>query len=599
MDINVIAASLIEKYANKIMTKSFSKVRDISEKLKIDFNIAFKEYLINSYDKYSKIRTIIYKPEPKYLYDFFECNVLKYKNSKIESCNIDNLLDISNFLIVEGTGGIGKSTMMKHLFLNELSKSELIPIFLELKDINSFNDSFFDFIYTRINILGINFEREYLEYALENGCFLILLDGYDEVTSDRASILINEIRDFCDRYSQNYYIISSRPNDLASSLDRFSLFKMIPFTKEQAISLINKIDYDPDCKKNFTEQLESRLYNEHKSFASNPLLLNIMLLTFDNYAQIPDKLHIFYSNAFETMFFKHDATKSGFSRQVKSGLSFDDFKNVFSAFCFRTYMKEQYQFSYSELSYLLNEISKQKISFMPCDFISDLINVVCVMFNDGLNYYFSHRSFQEYFTALYIQNMTDEQQYKVYEFLLNKTSSLNDKLTVLGMLIEMSQERFEKNALIRILTEIENRVDEKSNAYDVYFDYLISNVSFIPEGKDKISIGRGVRIKDNNRTKIECVFKISRKYKLKDNNGNERNDSCFTIDELGSLWGITDFDIEYFPEDFKKPEYQKFYQFIKEKTWIGSDVMRATILLELIKNKQNEEIKQLDELLTF
>jgi hypothetical protein len=64
-----------------------------------------------------------------------------------------------------------------------------------------------------------------------------------------------------------------------------------------------------------------------------------MLLTFDSYAQIPDKLYIFYSNAFETMFFKHDATKSGFKRQLKSDLSFDDFKNVFSIFCFHTYMK--------------------------------------------------------------------------------------------------------------------------------------------------------------------------------------------------------------------------------------------------------------------
>ena len=68
---------------------------------------------------------------------------------------------------------------------------------------------------------------------------------------------------------------------------------------------------------------------KHESFASNPLLLNIMLLTYDNYADIPEKLHLFYSNAFETLYIKHDATKGGYKREFKTKLSSDDFKRVF------------------------------------------------------------------------------------------------------------------------------------------------------------------------------------------------------------------------------------------------------------------------------
>ncbi|MEL7662455.1 NACHT domain-containing protein [Acetobacterium wieringae] len=252
--------------ADKLLSKLFGEAKNINEKMKIDLNISFKKYLQKSYDKYSQIRTIIYKPEPRYLYDFFECNFLKHNNSEINACDVNNLLDISNFLVVEGTGGIGKSTMMKHLFLDEISKSDLIPIFIELKDINIQKSTFFDFIYSTINILGINFEEEYFKYALENGCFLLLFDGYDEVTSERSSILINDIRDFCDRYPKNYYIVSSRPNNISSCLDRFSLLEMVPLSKEQAVNLIKKIDYDLTCKTNFIEQLRSNLYEKNQSF---------------------------------------------------------------------------------------------------------------------------------------------------------------------------------------------------------------------------------------------------------------------------------------------------------------------------------------------
>lgn len=53
--------------------------------------------------------------------------------------NVNSILDKSNFVIIQGTGGIGKSTLMKHLFINELEKKDLIPIFIELKDMNDFN----------------------------------------------------------------------------------------------------------------------------------------------------------------------------------------------------------------------------------------------------------------------------------------------------------------------------------------------------------------------------------------------------------------------------------------------------------------------------
>ena len=57
--------------------------------------------------------------------------------------------DVTDFIIIQGTGGIGKSTLMEHLFINELEQKSLIPVFLELKDINDLEKNY------EINDIGI------------------------------------------------------------------------------------------------------------------------------------------------------------------------------------------------------------------------------------------------------------------------------------------------------------------------------------------------------------------------------------------------------------------------------------------------------------
>lgn len=94
-----------------------------------------------------------------------------------------------------------------------------------------------------------------------------------------------------------YFVISSRPYSEFVEFQRFSVLSLCNLNKKQALSLVKKIEFDSEIKLRFLKSLDQNLYERHKSFASNPLLLNIMLLTFDNYAEIPEKLHLFYANA--------------------------------------------------------------------------------------------------------------------------------------------------------------------------------------------------------------------------------------------------------------------------------------------------------------
>lgn len=160
-----IASALLDKYAEPIVKGLTAKATEEWEKFKIDFDLAFSIYLKKSVEKYGKIKTILYRTEPKNLYDFFECpNLRKERGKTIKGDSIDNLLDISNFLIIQGTGGIGKSTLLKYLFLDEVSKKGWIPVFVELKDLNLVDGEYeiSDFIFQKLYDLGSTINNKYM-----------------------------------------------------------------------------------------------------------------------------------------------------------------------------------------------------------------------------------------------------------------------------------------------------------------------------------------------------------------------------------------------------------------------------------------------------
>ena len=70
----------------------------------------------------------------------------------------------NNKIIVTGTGGVGKSMLMKHIFINQIDTASSIPIFIELKSINEKSLDDFDFelfIFEEIKCHHLNIERTF------------------------------------------------------------------------------------------------------------------------------------------------------------------------------------------------------------------------------------------------------------------------------------------------------------------------------------------------------------------------------------------------------------------------------------------------------
>ena len=587
--------TILERYAEPIMQKVIDITKDEWEKFKVDFDIAFVEYIKNAYDKYSKIKTILYRTEPKYIYDFFEVPLLGLGNQeRFKANSVDSVLGISNFVIIQGTGGIGKSTLMKHLFINELKRKDLIPVFLELKDINDFNTEYEigNIILEKINNLGSKLDIKYFEYALKSGCFLFLLDGYDEILTKNRDLFFRKLDSFCDNYSKNYFIISSRPFSEFVEFQRFTVINTSPFSKEQAIALVNKIDFEKDIKQRFVDALDAGLFEKHESFASNPLLLNIMLLTYDNYAEIPEKLHLFYANAFETMYSKHDATKAGYRREMKSELSYDSFKKVFSYFCFVTYVQGKTEFSYDDLVVTLNKISINKVVFEVSNYVYDLINALCVLYREGLNYKFTHRSFQEYFVAFFLKELPDESMKQLGRQIIYKDTFRASNDNVFGMLCDMAEDRFEQNILLPILKEYEK--DAPDDKYDFYLNKLVQTIVFddYPEIEGRIMLAISVDYRDN-------ILGFIRKYisQCSIESEQEEEQEQLALDRaLDYLMSNKEYQIgtELELNDILNDDI--LYKLIKE-TWFGRHVYTMSRLKEQLEEKQEKMDIDLSKLL--
>ena len=509
---------------------------------------------------------------------------------------LDDLLDISHFLIIQGMGGIGKSTFLKYLFLDEVSKKDYIPVFIELKDINQVDGEYeiSDFIFQRLYTLGGTLKKECMEYALQSGCFLFLLDGYDEISTDKKDVFFRKLDNFCDRFSENYFVISSRPYSEFVEFQRFSVLSLCNLNKKQALSLVKKIEFDSEIKLRFLKSLDQNLYERHKSFASNPLLLNIMLLTFDNYAEIPEKLHLFYANAFETLYSKHDATKSGFRRELRSELSYDNFKKVFAQFCFITYYQAKIELTYDDIVTVLNKIkgSNGITIFRPEDYLYDLVNSICVLYREGVTYKFTHRSFQEYFSAIFLKELSDQNMEKMGISLVKKDYFRASHDSVFFMLRDMAEQRFEQNILLPFVVEFETTCSD-TDKYDFYFEELSPEIFF-----DEVDFDGEIHLvicADFNVEAVGFIYAMARHYR--DTTSSHVKQLKDAEDELRNfLISERDYKIE---EKVDLTEYRddsKLYSLLKA-TWIGDYLTVMANLREMLEHRRRKEEQDLFELL--
>jgi len=491
---SIVTSIFVKKAGNMIFDKIIpsmyksvtSKFNELSFNNEEEFGMVYFGYLEKVSDKYLKIKTLLYKNTPKNLYSFFEPMNLKCDSHIVkDTMDSSNIVNINKKLFITGTGGMGKSMLMKHILLDTVNKETYIPIFIELKNLNNnLEESFLQFIYESISQIKINMTLEQFEYTLELGNYLFLLDGLDEVDPQIIHNVENQLKSFIDKYDGNHFIVSSRPSDTFIGWNEFYEYQLQPLSEKQAVSLISKLEYDIEIKKKFQKQLQASLYENHKSFTSIPLLLTIMLITYTDGGEIPSNLIGFYEQAYVALFYQHDASKSGFTRNMKTKnvLDIEQFKQIFSYVAFKSFFSSNIDVKKDDLYVYLNRYKeRENVEFISSDYIHDADKSVCLLIREGNNFKFSHRSFQEYFAALYVERLNDSDQIKLFRAWVDKDPRVIQGNNVfIDTLLYKQEKRLIENLIFPIITNFENYFKNiLDNSYENLYAKYISSVSVL------------------------------------------------------------------------------------------------------------------------
>ena len=449
-----IVSNLINEWVNKV----FSSFTGIFKKRYNDYKIktgkAFEEYIKLSIEKYKYTKTILYRHEPVLIEDFYVDLDLELNNKIIDTRSVKNLIEISNSLIVTGIAGTGKSTLMKYLFLDSIKNEIGIPILIEIRNIKK--DIFTD-LFEILKVSNFPQDVDLFKKILKKGKFIIFLDGIDEVSPGIRDKINSEILDMRESFSNNVYIVTSRPYDNFIPWSHFTELKLSPLTKEKAKLLIKKINYENSIKDNFLSDFDS-IFRNHESFITNPLLLTLMLMTYAEYSVIPSKVSLLYEQIFEMLYSKHDATKFGYSRKIFSNLTQYEFKKVISCFSLDSYLDGKIRFTKEEINGYLRRAKKVlEIEFDEDEYLKDLLQFVCLIIQEGFYYTFTHRTFQEYFTSFFIVNTEIDIRKKLLDIVFKRVSA--DR--TLDLIFEMNKDIFENEFLIPKLHKI-----KKDTKYD-------------------------------------------------------------------------------------------------------------------------------------
>lgn len=482
-----IAPELTPENADNIFFIEPSLINETEEDLTLN---PFQKYLDLAIAYNSTKKTMLYAETPHPFYDLYVCNdisYVKFRNigendykaeKNISNVTIDKLKTESTYSIIQGIGGIGKSMLLTHLFLSsarQVDTTHNIPILLLLKNYSDTTCGIVDFLFKSVSEYDSDISQSDILTALQNKQLIILLDGMDEIQSSIRDSFNQDLEAFIKSYPDNTIIMTSRPINQFVSYTKFSVFDIKPLTKPQAIELVTKLEFwDTEGKHSFLKALDRTLYQSHYQFASNPLLLTIMLMTYSSFGEVPAKMHVFYSKAYETMARLHDASKGSFKRPLHTNLTPEEFAKFFAQFCARTYSSEILEFDErlftNYMDKVLKDIPSNHKNITSRDFLLDLTNNLCIMYREGEKYYFIHRSFQEYFAAVHFASFYDAKLKRVGNFFENiKNRSYTDK--TFDMLNDMIPEKIERFIFLPFLENLLKTYSEKGPSEE-YWEFL-------------------------------------------------------------------------------------------------------------------------------
>jgi hypothetical protein len=392
----------------RIRTKA--KKRELKDRLGDQVvNELLEQYFKRLLRRVSGITTIVFPQQQLPLTSIYEPMKLKRAPDpfsvavpdKIVTLNGQDLKSGENYLIID-SAGMGKSTFAKYLVLDIFESTTKIPLFLELRRIND-SDTLLEKLSKDIDEHQEDIDERFLAMLLEQGEYVIILDGYDELSEDVRQRIGVQITDLAVKFDRNTVILTSRPEVSLPPMPNSKWFGLQPLDRKQAESLV--LRYDAVANISVGEGLIKHFNAVSPEFLTTPLLIVLLYRTFGYNQSIATKITSFYDDVYNAFYKGHDLSKSGFSRAKSSGLDAEDFRRLLRGFSFLLTMQQKTSIISKTEAYAIIENSIKLTSVTPLSaaaFFDDLLLSVPLFMKDGNEYRFIHKSIGDYFTGEFL-----------------------------------------------------------------------------------------------------------------------------------------------------------------------------------------------------
>lgn len=531
-----------------------SNLENIAENIKIIKNTLLKEYEFN-FEQYKQallnniktvhniglgIKSNITKRPRKELNNIYVKPSFLYSKindktmSKIDIDEDDNFKNLFDFdveknIVILGNPGAGKSILTKYiiyLILNEeyqeFSNKEVfkfLPFRVELRKYHSFKSSKEGNI---LQYISSTLTKEYglktiNEYSIENILTsmnsLILFDGFDEIFDIEDKINIkNDIENFARLYDKSKVIVTSRfigyDEDVKLS-DNFFEMSIKNFNDEQIEEYVrswyNTEEIDEHTREEEVKEFLSKKDELDRELISNPLLLSLIVLLYRNNLKLPESKLEIYESCTKTLVDKWDDNKKlqiDIPEELKTKK-----ESIFANIAFWQYenKSEEIKVTHKQTNFhvakTLQELEVTK-DFNEAERLAEKFMVYAEKRSIYFDNAFTHKTFWEYYTALWIyQNYELEHEIEKRDELISKYIDNPFWFIVLELLISLIDESAGTNKPINKLVNKQLEI----NNYETYLFFLrlVPNIKNISEELKYDIIEKSMAF---------CIEKISEKF---------------------------------------------------------------------------------------
>ncbi|WP_049858483.1 NACHT domain-containing protein [Gloeothece citriformis] len=238
-------------------------------------------------------------------------------------------------LMILGKPGAGKTTFLQYIALQCIQgqyKADLVPFLLPLRSWmtelpEEENFSLFNVVLRLGARYNLTIEKTIT--LLEEGKFLLLLDGLDEVSEEETETIFREINQFLTTYYKNPIIITSRTGFQKYYFQGFTYVELAEFNANQIEIFVQKwfiaTENNPEeglqKAQQFLEQLALPHNQPIRELCVTPILLNLLCSVFREKSTFPSKRAKLYQAGLDILLQRWDQARGIHRDQIYRHLS--------------------------------------------------------------------------------------------------------------------------------------------------------------------------------------------------------------------------------------------------------------------------------------